>query len=207
MIRIFKNCFLIFSFTFFPSLSFADWELVKESHNVKLYRPTAEADQFISKIEAEVNTPLQSLIDVIEDPDACNKWLFRCQRAQHISKTDSDHLYTYYVRDYPFPLKDRHGVLEITKGLLDNGEFFMTLELQHNMTPEETSLVVPDTFKAKIRLIKVADNKTKIYLEHHLNPGGKVPNWLKKSIHEEFPFNSMVGLIESAQGKRLSEVH
>lgn len=207
MIKTLINCLLIIASSFLPNLAAADWELVKESHNVKLFRSAAEADQFTSRLEAEVNTPLQSLIDTIEDPDACSKWLFRCQTAHRISETDDAHLYTYYVRDYPFPLKDRHGVLEITKSYQENGEFVMNMRLQQDMTPEESTLIVPDIFLAKIRLIKMAAGKTKVYLEHQLNPGGKVPDWIKKSIHEEFPFNSMLGLIESTQSKRLSKIH
>jgi hypothetical protein len=185
------------------TLSWASWDLVKESHNVKLFRSTAESDQFTSRIEAEVNVSIETLKEVIEDPNACDMWLFRCQTAHHISKTDDDHLYLYYIRDYPFPLKDRHGVLQLQTTQETNGEFVLTFQLRQSMTPEESTLIVPDLFSAQIRLVRLDENRSKIYLEHQLNPGGTIPNWLKKSIHEEFPFNSVLGLIESAQSKRL----
>ncbi|GLQ31045.1 START domain-containing protein [Litoribrevibacter albus] len=202
MIKILINSVFIFALLSSTSISNADWNQVKQTHNVKLFRSTLEADQYISRIEAEVNAPLQTLIDVVKDPNACNKWLYRCQTAHHISQTDDANLYLYYVRDYPFPLKDRHGVLQIQVEHQSNGEFVLNLELRKNMTPEESTLVIPETFKAQIRLAKITDDKTKVYLEHQLNPGGKIPNWLKQSIHEEFPFNSMLGLIESAQSRR-----
>lgn len=182
----------------------ADWEVAKEDHNIKLYRSVHDEHKFTSIIEASVSAPLETIIEVLEDPNACNQWLFRCQTARHINPSDSQHLYTYYVRDYPYPLKDRHGVIEISKSYSDESHFKLTFKLMPSMTPEDNTLIIPDAFDAVVLLTR-KDNKTHIKLEHNLKPGGNIPSWLKQSIHEEFPFQSIQGLIQSAQKRQLSK--
>lgn len=176
----------------------AEWKLTKESQNIQLYRSVNTSDEFTTLIKAEINVPLETVVHVLDDPNACQKWLYRCQSTRHISETEAHDHYTYYVRDYPFPLKDRHGVLQINKGYQEDGKFEMTFNLVHRMTPEDSTLIIPEQFTAQMRVQQKNSTTTSIELEHTLNPGGKIPNWLKKSIHEEYPYHSMHKLLESS---------
>ncbi len=207
MMKPIKNLTLLLTFTLstlISGLTYAEWTLIKDERKIQLFTSNHPEHTYTSRITAHVAAPMASIIEVLEDPSACKNWLFRCQTAQRISEEKSNHLYTYYVRDYPFPLKDRHGVIEISRDFNKSGDFELTMKLVPSMTPEDTTLIIPETFEAKITLRKTSNNTSTLSLEHKLNPGGKVPSWLKKSLHEEFPFNSIQGLIESAQQITLS---
>ncbi|GAA3911694.1 START domain-containing protein [Litoribacillus peritrichatus] len=182
----------------------SEWKLTKEQDNILLYTSDNSEHTYATRIEAVIPAPLEAIVDAIEDPEACSDWLFRCQTAKTINQKESAHQYTYYIRDYPFPLKDRHGVIEISRSFNDLGQFVLNLKLMPTMTPEDTTLIVPEQFEASITLTKTSQTHSTIILEHRLNPGGKIPAWLKKSLHEEFPFKSVRGLIESAQRKQIS---
>lgn len=205
MLKTHAHKLLIFPLLLLWSICHAEWELVKQESNVKLFRSSLESEQFSSRIETEMNTPFNTVVNIVTAIDACSQWIYRCQTAHRISRTDDNTSYLYYVRNYPFPMESRHGVIQIKTRYQADDHFLMMFDLRKDMTPEDVNFIIPETFSAKIWVRKITPTTTKVSLEHSLNPGGEIPDWLKATIHEDFPFNSILGLIESAKTHRLLE--
>ena len=173
----------------------AQWELVKDENGIKVYLrtiPGSEIKEF--KGVTNINSSLDSIVAVLDDTEACAKWVHNCKDPAKLSEISFNEGYVYQVIDFPFPVKDRDIILHsVMTQKADTKE----VTVQLNAVPD----YIPETKNVRIKksngfyLLKpLPGGSTEVTWQHHTEPGGHVPKWLVNSLLVDTPFKTLNNL-------------
>lgn len=131
-----------------------------------------------------------SVIALLQDNDACSRWLFRCEESRLLDLISNQERYFYQVTDLPFPAKSRDVIFHATLEYQDNGG----IRVNVSSAPDH----IEETGHVRIRhaigyyLVEpVSDSSTRVTWQQYINPAGSLPGWLVNSMLTDLPFKSL----------------
>lgn len=180
-----------------------DWELIKDEDGIMVYTRTISGSN-IKEFRGVTNimAPLDSILGVLNDTEACPKWIHNCKDALKLRDISFNEGYIYQVIDFPFPVKDRDLILQ-SKMSQDPVSKAITIEL--TSIPDYIS----ETKNVRIKksngkyVIKPIDNGSfEVTWQHHTEPGGRIPSWLVNKLIVDTPFNTLRNLRSLVQDEK-----
>lgn len=173
----------------------AQWELVKDEDGIKVYLRTVPGSKIKEfKGVTNINSSLDSILAVLDDTEACPKWIHNCKDPAKLSEISFNEGYIYQVIDFPFPVKDRDIILH---SVMTQKADTKQVTIQLNAVPGYIS----ETKNVRIKksdgfyLLKPLPGGTiEVTWQHHTEPGGRIPKWLVNSLLVDTPFKTLNNL-------------
>ncbi len=172
-----------------------DWQFAKEESGVKVHTATVPGSKYkIFKGVTLLNTSMASVLGVLNDTPACNKWLHLCRYSEILEYTSFQRRIVYQVNDLPFPARDRDlVVLAVTSYQADTGSFTLTLESKPDFHPLQRPKRIRLSHGA-YTLTPVADGQIQVVWVHFTDPAGSLPALLVNALVVDIPLRSLANL-------------
>ncbi|MGH7901708.1 MAG: START domain-containing protein [Thermodesulfobacteriota bacterium] len=195
---------MLFSTLF--SLAFAsaeDWELIKDKDGIKVYTRTI-ADSKIKEFKGvtTIRAPLDSILGVLNDTDACPKWVHNCKDPLKLRDVSFNEGYIYQVINFPFPVKDRDLILH---SKMKHDPVTKVVTIQLTSKPDyisETKNVRIKKSRGSYFISPLSDFTYEVTWQHHTEPGGSIPKWLVNKLIVDTPFNTLRNLRSIVQEEK-----
>lgn len=179
---------------FYTLQSVADWKLIKEEKNIKIF--TIEKESSIIPFKSEMTIPfrIEEVIAVLGDKVRRKSWIKELEYTRLIKINEYD-LLEYNRFSLPFWFSDRSTVTSI-KIKISKDKKTVTIHvssIKNSHFSEKTSSVRATIHNGTITLIDKGD-KTFISAITFIDPGGVIPHWLVNIITKNIAFKSLVDL-------------
>ena len=177
-----------------------DWSLVRENDHIQVFKkPTANGYNAI-RIEALVESPLETFIDFVNQVDRYPDWVFKCREAEELDNPVNASMKYWMVSDFPFPFKDRE-LTAVSYHHIDASGVFHSASSAHP-EPVDKSNIVITKFDANWKVTPMSPDQIKIEYEVQKEPGGLIPAWLYNLAVDQGPFRTMQNLKAILEGRK-----
>jgi hypothetical protein len=174
------------------SSSFAQWTLVLDKDDIRVYtKPTARELNYY-KVETTINTQIEKLYKFFTNFSNYPKWVNNCSSVDVLEQTiDSNYIYYSYF-DMPWPASDRDGVSDLKIVKLTSDTILVYSTPATLETPKKKNVIRVENFEERILLIKESENSVFLTMEGGYNAGGLIPDWLVRKMMKYGPYDVVV---------------
>lgn len=176
-----------------------EWQLrlERDGITVKSRTPDGERHQeFLA--QAEIDASMAQIIALLQDTDACNRWLFRCEHARVVERISNQERYFYQVTDLPFPARSRDGVFHASVSYNPDQSVTIRMTSHPERLPESGHIRIQHSY-GTYHLMPVSDDRTGIAWQMFIDPAGALPAWIVNSMLTDLPYRSLEQLRELVQ--------
>jgi len=170
-----------------------DWKFKKEVQGLKIYVRNVEGSNLKQlKFTTLLEASLHSVVSLLQDVEAYQRWVYKCQESKNVARVGNFETYDYYHMDFPWPMTDRDLYCRST--LTQDPETLVVIS--HTIGVPQYG---PET-KDVIRVIVQENQWTlnplspdKVHLTYFLRaePAGNIPDWLVNLAIDQGPIKSM----------------
>ena len=175
-----------------------EWEMVRESDEIKVYKAATDEGFDAIKIEVAVSASLEDFVAFINDADSYTLWVYGCSYSKTISKLDSNILFYETVTDMPFPIQDRYLKVKSTQILSESEWNSHSIALP----AEKSDMVVITNFDSRWHVVELPNHTISISYVVKTEPGGFIPAWLYNLAVDRGPYNTMMNLKNTLELKK-----
>ena len=210
--------FILLLFVFlFPGFIYSssfDWSLESDENGIKVYLKEIWAEDIKAfKGVVYINAPVDSLLAVILDIDACTDWIQHCQNPLMLERKNFSECYHYLIHNLPFPAVDREFILHtkisrnpisgaVTVNSESRPDYCLQQQTPHCQLIKHSSLVRVRHSHGSYLLEPVKKGITKFTWTQHTKPGGILPAWLVNKMVREVPYLSLQSLRKKVTEKK-----
>lgn len=206
MLPISKYIYLIFSLCFSVSFpAYADnWRLDKESEGIKIYTRAIQGSK-VRELKGEVllDSSLDSVLAVFTDIVQYPRWYAENTTAVLLLERNVTEHYHYQNLEMPFPLVDRDMIIysriipmgNAIKIVSSSASTFCDQSPLEACKAINTSKNIRVTQQQGMHLLTPQKGGgVKLVWRQHLEPAGKVPEWLINQFIIDIPYNTLKNL-------------
>lgn len=173
-----------------------DWELKKDSGGIAVYsQDVADSDINVIRAEAEIDVPLDVLLDLLMQADLKPTWNSICHKASVVGEGGSDtvteHIYLQY--DMPWPVADRDVVMSQRVERSDNTVTISASAIVDIVPVDKKYVRVSKAWEEWV-LTRRADDKVHLRMTAFMDPAGPIPAWLINAMSVSQPYEIMENL-------------
>ncbi len=149
----------------------------------------------VFRAQTVLEADLWTALAVLEDVDRACEWTSRCAEMRRLGAR-SQHAMTVYARTHaPWPVRDRDVVVRVQVSFVAAGELLVTI----NAVPQQTDRPAAGTvrmprFLAHYRFRALAERRTQVEYQIDVDPGGTLPDWLKRVIARDLTHDTLADL-------------
>ncbi|MGB7290622.1 MAG: START domain-containing protein [Thermodesulfobacteriota bacterium] len=169
-----------------------EWELAKDKDGIKVFLKTVPGSKIKEfKGVTNIKSSLDSILAVLNDTEACPKWIHNCKDPLKLSEISFNEGYVYQVINFPFPVKDRDLILH---SVMTQNADTKEVAIQLTAVPDyisETKNVRIKSSDGFYLLKPLPDGSLEVTWQHHTEPGGRIPKWLVNSLLVDTPFKTL----------------
>lgn len=188
-----------------------NWELRRDKDGVQVYTAAVSGSSFKAvKATTRIDAPVEELVALVRDVDACGEWAAFCAQAAVVSEASETDLLIYTLNDMPWPVSDREALTRVVWNLSSEGaEALDTAAGQITMRAtvvDGESLDLAERWRPKKGKVRLSYGVTQwtfapngqgqinVSSYAHIDPGGAVPAWLTNRLLVDAPFDTIVGM-------------
>jgi hypothetical protein len=176
-----------------------EWQLTRhdQRRHIKTYARLEDGKRYRSfRVEAELNTRVETLARVVLDVDNYTKWFWHTRESRLLKQVSPTEFIVYMVHNAPAGLPDRDTIL---RGVLEpqtrsKSHLIMRVSAVPDYIPKRNSLVRMPAEEISVKLSPIAANKVLLEVEGYFDPGGTVPVWAANFVQRSAPYSVMLGL-------------
>ncbi len=172
-------------------LSQSDWQLEKETNDIRVYLKDTEGNAFKSyRVETTYDARLETVLAVLMDiPNITSYYttIYDVQDIVDYSPVHADYLLYFQM---PWPLKNRFARVESFVEVREDGSVLVSTH-QIPTTHTEASLVRVADMRSTWLLEKEQEETTRVIHSGFMDPGGNVPAWLSKKGTIDHTYNAV----------------
>lgn len=171
-----------------------NWKKELQKDNLVVYLAEApNSDIKAFKATSIYDTSIDQLVSAITDMDHFTEWSEGAVRSDVI-KTEGNSQWCYYVNKFPWPYKNRDGV--VIQTVIKESEDKVTIHLSTDRDIEEPreDMVRITELLGNWNMKKLAANKTEVTYEVHMEPTGTLPSWVVNMMLSAAPKNTLTNL-------------
>jgi len=176
-----------------------EWMLMKNDRlrNIKTYARLEDGKQYRSfKIEATLDSSVESLTRVLLDFDNYTKWYWKTRESRLVKQTSGTEFIVYMVHEAPYGLPDRDAVLHGIVEPQTKNKRYVTLRV--NALPdfmvEKPPLVRMPAQDMLVKFSPLPKGKIQLEAEGYFDAGGTVPVWAANFVQRSAPYSVILGL-------------
>jgi len=182
---------IILMFTSFVTID-NEWILQKHSDSVWVYSRNVD-NQTIKELKAvtQIKTSLSSIVALLNDREACPKWVYKCEKSYTIKKITDNEYYSYQNIVAPWPIDNRDIVLHVKVSQNQSTkEVVHTAESDHDYLPQIEDHIRIKIFNSVWVLTPLENGMVNCENQIFVDPGGSLPTWLVNMAAVDGPFET-----------------
>ncbi|HOJ14615.1 MAG TPA: START domain-containing protein [Deltaproteobacteria bacterium] len=175
------------------------WKLAKDEAGIKVYTrsvPGSSANEF--KGVADVDAPLDVVIEVFKDIPSYPKWYGFCKEIRQLKQEGEFHRVIYFVLETMGPVKDRDMVVDVmeARDMKARKSTITMRAFKEDYVPRNPVYVRMTEMEGSCVLTQVGDQTTNVVYTVKADPAGYIPAFISNMIQKEQPFLTLKGLKE-----------
>ena len=183
-----------------------DWKKVMDQSGVQVYtRQYLNNDIKSFKGTIGINASIDSILAVIMDFDACNKWIHHCKQSTLLLRKSFSECYHHQVQTFPFLIQNRHFILHSkTIYFPKSGNILIRMNAITDFCVNNKSrcrnigktdhLIRIKHSHGYYLLESLHDNISRVTWVQHTDPEGDLPIWLVNQMITTMPYKTLLGL-------------
>ena len=174
-----------------------DWQLSKSKNQISVYTRKVDYSNYKEfRAEMTVTSKPETIVTFLQNIDGYKEWLPDCLESRKLDQTSTTEQINYLVTDVPWPYDDRDLVYQFTVVAMDSksGQLKILIENRPEYIPVRKKIIRIPKSVGFWKLTPIAENKTKVEYQMHVEPGGYVPAWLANMKIVDTPYTFMYNL-------------
>jgi hypothetical protein len=169
------------------------WELIRKDAGIATWMSTrAGQDLPAFRARTTLDASMWEALAVLEDVDRACEWTAHCIEMRQVKRFSERDLLVYARMDAPWPVRDRDVVTRVTAEFDAAGELVVRIRAQPTeLVPEVAGVVRMPRLVASYRFRLGHASETQIEYEAEVDPGGSLPDWLKRMVARNFPHDTL----------------
>lgn len=200
---------LFFLLALISNVSLAsDWDLRLDKDGIKVYtRDSADSNFKEFKGVTEIQTSLNSLVAIMEDTDACKRWVYKCLVETTLRNISPSEKVNYSVSDGS-PLDNRDAIVHIVR-VQDPQTKTVTFHRtgEPGLIPEKKNIVRVQKINGEWILKPTGNGRVMVIYETASDPGGNVPSWLANTAVTDTPYYTLLRLRSEVMNTKYQGIH
>ena len=186
---------------FFFSLVFAlptGWNLVSNIEGIESARKSVpNSPLFAFRGETITDVPLAKLASLILDDPKGVDWVELMNLSVMLERESPNIKVIHQGYDLPWPIQDRDYVMKQSAQFDEQTKTCTILfeSVVHPKMPKQNCCIRAQTYRTYWKLSVQPNGKTKAEVEVYTDPKGSLPSWLINWIQEDWPYNTLTGLL------------
>ena len=175
------------------------WELVSNKGGVESARKTIpNSSLFAFRGTMLTDIPLAKLSSLLLDDQKGPEWVDLMNISYQIQKLDPTTKIIRQGYDLPWPISDRDYVMKQTAQFDEETKTFTLnfISTTHPKAPAHSCCIRAQTYRTYWKLQVLNNGRTKAEVEVYTDPKGSLPAWLINLIQQDWPYNTITGLIK-----------
>lgn len=177
-----------------------DWEDVGEIDGVEVQRKEVQGSPLVAfRGDVVVDVHIGKIMSVFTNPEERPNWVDRFGDTRTLSRTETSEV--YWIRfDLTFPVKDRDYVLKAELDIDEDNRVVTTnIESVTDRRMREQDCCVRAHTETYYRFEAIpGKEQTRLRVEVHTDPKGRIPNALVNRIQRGWPSGTLNGLVDRA---------
>ncbi|MGB0895969.1 MAG: START domain-containing protein [Flavobacteriaceae bacterium] len=186
--------YVLFVVCSFVGHSQTNWELKKEDSGIQVYTrsiPSSTIKEY--KATMVVNSTIEIVVEKIMTPNELKYWNYKITESKLLKKISSNELIIYMYNDFPWPIKDRDHISQLTLEQLNALTYKINIASLPNYLSLHHSAIRIDKFSG-FWLIENTAKGVKITQQMHGEPKGHLPSAIINSTLTRAPFQTFKNL-------------
>ncbi len=179
-----------------------DWQLSKSKNQISVYIRKVDYSNYKEfRAEMTVTSKPETIVTFLQNIDGYKEWLPDCLESRKLDQTSTTEQINYLVTDVPWPYDDRDLVYQFTVVAMDfkSGQLKILIENRPEYIPVSKKIIRIPKSVGFWKLTPIAENKTKVEYQMHVEPSGYVPAWLANMKIVDTPYTFMYNLREQVE--------
>lgn len=179
-----------------------DWQLSKSKNQISVYTRKVDYSNYKEfRAEMTVTSKPETIVTFLQNIDGYKEWLPDCLESRKLDQTSTTEQINYLVTDVPWPYDDRDLVYQFTVVAMDfkSGQLKILIENRPEYIPVSKKIIRIPKSVGFWKLTPIAENKTKVEYQMHVEPSGYVPAWLANMKIVDTPYTFMYNLREQVE--------
>ncbi|MEM7098052.1 MAG: START domain-containing protein [Pseudomonadota bacterium] len=183
-----------------------EWDLKRDKEGIQVYTGNIEGSKLKAvKSEMRINAPINALIGLVRDADACPEWADLCKKAEHVEVISETQMYVYTLNDLPWPVSDRDAVAHILwEKDAESGHVTMVATVAPDKMPKTKAIRIPYGI-TQWTFVPHENGEVTVISNAHVDPGGATPAWLTNRLLVDSPFTTMKKMRDIVTSGRYAE--
>jgi len=189
--------FFIVSLTFFSNIYSQNWELKRDTEEMKIYTSDIKNSSIRKyKIIALSNAPISKVHSLLTDYKNYTKMFNEIVDFKLLSKNDTVCI-TYTLFDMPWPIKKRELITKITTYRTEDIIIVSSMAINKHEAIEKGKCIRIFDFYETFTLKKINESKTECTITGHIDMGGTIPDWAQNMFIVKSPPIKLIHLVET----------
>lgn len=164
-------------FSFSSLCAEESWIQTKDEMGVvSYYRQYPNSQIHETRTETEVAATPEKIFEILGNDKACSQIYFQCAELQILQKKGIHPSLVYFRNKLPWPMQDRHVVVDRTWKMVSEGQIIIFLSKSKQPLPEQyrdKDAVEMLEFKGEWKITSTQKG-SKIQYQNHIDPGGNL---------------------------------
>ena len=176
-----------------------DWSVIRKEDGITIMWSKAPHKE-VPIFQGQMLIPysMWEVLATLHDIDKMPDWSHRCVEAKTIKKNSEKSYVIYHRTDAPWPFLDRDVVLEVIVDVAQSRKEVSVRfhDITHEDYPVNEELVRMPALSGHYRVVKQGQYESFVEYRVDADPGGGLPNWIKRMIGDELPYFTLKMLRE-----------
>ncbi len=205
------SCIAMFFLSLWPAFAI-QWEQLIDKSSIQVYVsdfPGSDLKQF--KGEVLLASSIDSVVALFSDQSSCVKWLYQCEDSLEIDQVSFGERFIYHVNGVHSFADSRDYILH-TKIYREVSSGVITIELKAvpNYCKDRTTSICfrvnqfdyirVTKLTGRYKLIPMSENRVKVIWTQHIEPGGRLPDFIVNRLLKKIPYESLKRMRELVLG-------
>ena len=177
-----------------------DWEMLATRDGIRSY--SREATDFplpAFRSETIMQHGLWHLLAILEDVDRAAEWTAHCREMKKLKTIGPRTMLVYGRMQAPWPVRDRDVVVRVAVQRAGPSEVFVDIRnTAFAGAPSLSDVVRMPRMRASYRFRSLGPTRTLVTYQLQVDPGGSLPDWLKRLVARNLPHDTLERLRERA---------
>lgn len=175
----------------------SDWALEKQDQGITIFSRSIEGSTFKEfKATVTIDTTIDAIVAVFQDPNAFTQWVHQCSHAEVIKQPSFLEIYVYQISDMPLLVSDRDIVIkDVFNYSKDYKTWTINVSTADHLVPVTDNVRITES-RGTYQLQENDEGQVDLTWYQHADPGGALPSWLVNSLIVDLPFHTLNNLRE-----------
>ena len=187
----------IISFTLVNSVYSQNWQLKKDSQNIKVYTADLKNSSIKKyKIIGVANAPINKVYSLLTDYTNYTKMFSEISDFKLLTKNDSICI-TYSLFNMPWPIKKRDLITKIETSVSENIIIVSSKSINKPISTSTEEHIRICDFNETFILKKINEYQTECTITGHIDMGGSIPYWAQNIFITKSPPIKLIHMADS----------